>query len=277
MVCSLLIRFIIWSLVVCFWIYHKLRALRQWVVDYVLEPIHSVLEPLFHLLPAAFLLSTILALLISIAIKQGTDVSREEITRFGYRFMVVALSGTLALLLLSLPLTPLYPELRFDTFFSSSRLTLLLQAVIVASSLLILAGSDSYLAENRWRGMEYPIIFGLCALFLLLLPSATHLFSFFFCLAGFSLALFVLIMYDVTHHAAREAALKYYFLSTFSSGLALFGISLLVTCANGAAHYNALFLFFITNPAGNHPIFAVATLLLLAGFFFKLSAAPAHL
>lgn len=113
------------------------------------ELLYPLIKEYMHLFPSLFLLLTLLALLITIATKQATDVSREEITRFSYRFMVTALGGCLLLLLIALPITPLYPELRFDTFFTSSRLILLLQAVIAASSLLILAGSDTYLAENR--------------------------------------------------------------------------------------------------------------------------------
>ena len=46
----------------------------------------------------------------------------------------------------------------------------------------------------------------------------------FIAIVGFSLNVYVLLLYDAFNQTSREAGVKYYYLSTFSSGLLLTGI-----------------------------------------------------
>lgn len=117
----------------------------------------------------------------------------------------------------------------------------------------------------------------LTTLFMLLLVSANHVMSAFFCLVGFSLGLYVLVLYDVNRRPSREAGLKYYYLSTFSSGLILYGIMLIYTLT-GTGNFDELFLILNTKlQLQENPLLGLAVLFILAGFFFKLSAFPGHL
>lgn len=52
--------------------------------------------------------------------------------------------------------------------------------------------------------------------------AAANLRAAFIALVGFSLNLYVLILFDGQRGGAREAGVKYYYLSTFSSGLIVF-------------------------------------------------------
>ena len=72
--------------------------------------------------------------------------------------------------------------------------------------------------------MEYPILILLITLFLLILISAYNLITVFLAIIGFSLNIYVLLLYDSFNHASREAGIKYFYLSTFSSGLIISGI-----------------------------------------------------
>ncbi len=72
--------------------------------------------------------------------------------------------------------------------------------------------------------MEYPILLLLTTDFLLLLVSSYNLMTLFLSLIGFSLNVYVLLLYDSFNHASREAGIKYFYLSTFSSGLIISGI-----------------------------------------------------
>mgnify|MGYP001059370088 FL=1 len=117
----------------------------------------------------------------------------------------------------------------------------------------------------------------LTTLFMLLLIGANHVMSAFLSLVGFSLGLYVLILYDANKRPSREAGLKYYYLSTLSSGLILYGV-LLVYVLTGTGNFDELFLVLNTKTSfQENTLLRTALVLILIGFFFKLSAFPGHL
>jgi NADH-quinone oxidoreductase subunit N len=111
---------------------------------------------------------------------------------------------------------------------------------------------------------------------MLLLVEANHLISAFLCVVGFSLNLYVLILYDIAVRPSREAGLKYYYLSTLSSGLILYGAFMLYALS-GDGEFSELHTFFLQEGLRYSALARVAVMLTIFGFFFKLSAVPAHL
>jgi len=135
------------------------------------------------------------------------------------------------------------------------------------------------MAEHTRHLLEYPLILTLSVLFMLLLVGSGHLVSAFLTLVGFSLNLYVLILFDATAAIAREAGIKYFYLSTISSGLILYSIFLFfIVIGTGhvyeIGHFLATELEIITNAGG---VLQLALAILLVGVFFKLSAFPGHL
>jgi NADH-quinone oxidoreductase subunit N len=57
---------------------------------------------------------------------------------------------------------------------------------------------------------------------MVMLVESGHLISAFLALVGFSLNLYVLVLFDAASAIAREAGIKYFYLSTISSGLILY-------------------------------------------------------
>lgn len=146
---------------------------------------------------------------------------------------------------------------------------------IIKGLTLITAMYILSIAPRFMRGIEYPLIFSLATLFLLLLVGSNHLVATFFAVIGFSLNLYILVLFDMPYAAAREAGIKYYYLSTFSSGLMLYGIFLFFM-STGALQYDELAqALLVCDPS--MPALPLATAFLLFGFFFKLSAFPGHL
>ena len=146
---------------------------------------------------------------------------------------------------------------------------------IVKGLTLITAMYILSIAPRFMRGIEYPLIFSLATMFLLLLIGSNHLVATFFAVIGFSLNLYILVLFDMPYAAAREAGIKYYYLSTFSSGLMLYGIFLFFM-STGTLQYDELAqALLVCDPST--PALPLATGFLLFGFFFKLSAFPGHL
>lgn len=125
--------------------------------------------------------------------------------------------------------------------------------------------------------MEFPVIVGFSVLFLLLLTSSYDFFGVYLAIEGLSLTLYTLAGMLHFGVVSVEASIKYYSLGAISTGLFLFGVSLLFGLV-GALDFLEVQLFL----GGSIAMFAVmeiqlAILCILFGFFFKLSAFPCHI
>lgn len=167
----------------------------------------------------------------------------------------------------------------FNGYVIVTTYTTALKLLTVLSGRFILSNSEKYMREHSRHLLEYPLVLTLAILFMLLLVSSGHLISAFLALVGFSLNLYVLILFDATAATAREAGIKYFYLSTISSGLILYGI-FLIFIVTGTAHLYEIGHFLSTEPGlveNAASILQLALVLLLVGLFFKLSAFPGHL
>ena len=125
--------------------------------------------------------------------------------------------------------------------------------------------------------IEFPVIITFSVLFLFLLTSSYDFFGIYLAMEGLSLTLYALA--SMTHQGivSIEASIKYFALGAISSGIFLFGISILFGLV-GALDFLEVQIFlnsyqFLEN------ILEVkfALLFILFGFFFKLSAFPCHI
>jgi NADH-quinone oxidoreductase subunit N len=137
--------------------------------------------------------------------------------------------------------------------------------------------SAEYIREHTRHILEFSIVILVGVLLLLILVSANNLMLLFLSLAGFSLNLYILVLYDGADTASREASLKYFYLSTLSAGFILFGVLLIYTTIGDATYYTIR--FYMSTPIDVHSrkILSIGVLFILLGFFFKLSAFPGHL
>jgi NADH-quinone oxidoreductase subunit N len=148
---------------------------------------------------------------------------------------------------------------------------------VTLTSLFVLHLSGGYIREHTRHILEFSIVILIGVLLLLILVSANNLMLLFLSLAGFSLNLYILVLYDGADAASREASLKYFYLSTLSAGLILFGVLLIYTMVGDVTYYA------IRSYMGSHPdshaksVMSTGVLFILLGFFFKLSAFPGHL
>jgi NADH-quinone oxidoreductase subunit N len=148
---------------------------------------------------------------------------------------------------------------------------------VTLTSLFVVYLSAEYIREHTRHVLEYSIVILLGVLLLLVLVSANNLMLLFLSLAGFSLNLYILVLYDGTDLASREASLKYFYLSTLSAGMILFGVLLIYVVVGDVTYFSIR--FYMSGPVGGYAsdILNTAVLFILMGFFFKLSAFPGHL
>lgn len=109
-----------------------------------------------------------------------------------------------------------------------------------------------------------------------LISAANDLIGLFVALELVSIPTYLFLLLPRRDALAQEATLKYFLLSVFSSAIVLFGMSYLYG-ATGTTNLAAIHAAFAgTHGQGANPLISVATVMLIAGLGFRLTAVPFH-
>ncbi|MEO7027184.1 MAG: NADH-quinone oxidoreductase subunit NuoN [Caulobacteraceae bacterium] len=152
------------------------------------------------------------------------------------------------------------------------------KAVIYLASAVAVALGDRWLARRGTATFEDPVLVLLAALGMGMMVSAGDLISLYVSIELHSLALYILAAFLRDDERSSEAGLKYFVLSALSSGLLLYGASLIYGFA-GSTRFDLIAQALRasgTHPAGG-PGVLFGLVFLMCGFGFKLSAAPFHM
>ena len=145
----------------------------------------------------------------------------------------------------------------------------------IASALTILL-SINYLKQERINVGEYYafLLFALSGM--MVMVSAGDLLLVFLGLELTALSIYILAGFKRFQQKSMEAAAKYFVLGSFSSGILLFGISLLYGLA-GTTNLEGIGRRVTSMSLGLDPAWILALVLLIVGFGFKVSAVPFHM
>lgn len=125
--------------------------------------------------------------------------------------------------------------------------------------------------------LEFPLVVGFALFFIFLLLSSYNFFGVYLAIEGLSLTLYTMAAMLHSNVVSIEAAIKYYVLGAVSSGIMLFGISLLFGVV-GSLDFLEIQIFLGSSEVFNSILeVRVSLLCILFGFFFKISAFPCHL
>ncbi len=144
--------------------------------------------------------------------------------------------------------------------------------LILISSLFVLNSSKNFILDNKLAKFEYPIIILLSILGMFFMVSSNDIILFYLGLELQSLSLYILASIDRDNLRSSESGIKYFVLSALSSGLLLYGCSLLYGFT-GSTNFDL-----IANELGKENTGAVfAMVFILVGLAFKVSAVPFHM
>src|SRR6202521_873679 len=142
---------------------------------------------------------------------------------------------------------------------------------LIGSAAAILMSFD-YLRAERAQQFEYPVLIVISTLGMLMLISAADLLALYLGLELMSLSLYVLAAFNRDSVRSTEAGLKYFVLGALSSGMLLYGASLIYGFT-GTINFAG-----IAKAVGEGGVGLVFGLVFLfAGFCFKVSAVPFHM
>jgi NADH-quinone oxidoreductase subunit N len=142
----------------------------------------------------------------------------------------------------------------------------------LAGSAIAIVMALDFMAKAGQRQFEYPILVVFSTLGMMLLVSAGDLIGLYVGLELMSLCLYVLAAFNRDEVRASEAGLKYFVLGALSSGMLLYGCSLIYGFT-GTVDFAG-----IAKAAGQGGIGLVfGIVFLFAGLCFKVSAVPFHM
>jgi len=109
-------------------------------------------------------------------------------------------------------------------------LTGTIKLVTMISSVFILLLSLDYYGKQRLLDYEYPLLILITTLGMLLLVSSKDLITFYLAIEIISLSSYILATIRRNGQFSTEAGIKYFLLGAVSSGILLFGASLISCC-----------------------------------------------
>ncbi len=154
-----------------------------------------------------------------------------------------------------------------DPFARFAKVTILLSAAAV------LVMSQDYMTRRELLRFEYPVLITLSVVGMMVMVSSADLITLYMGLELQSLALYVIASIRRDSARSSEAGLKYFVLGALSSGLLLYGASLVYGYAGTTQFVGILSTVQDGVPLG----LLFGLVFMLAGLAFKVSAAPFHM
>ena len=161
----------------------------------------------------------------------------------------------------------------FNGMFIDDGFARFAKVVILLSAAAVLVMSVDYMRRRDLMKFEYPILIVLAVVGMMMMVSSGNLMSLYMGLELQSLSLYVVASFRRDSVKSTEAGMKYFVLGALSSGLLLYGASLIygytgstdfATIINAAGHGGSIGLL-------------IGLVLVIAGLSFKVSAVPFHM
>ena len=224
------------------------------------------LQSLEFFIPELILTITILAALIT-----DLFVKKSKTNMIGWVLGVgLVVVGLSVHNLSSVPPTTLFLDMIVIDPFSS-----FMKIVIILSTLLVIVASWVNDELEKYRKGEYFTIMGIMVMGLFLMTSSVDIIMLYISIEVVSIMSFVLAAYLKLDTRSNEAGLKYVIYGAFSSGVMLFGLSIVYGLA-GSTNYFAIQDTFSSLDGSANPALIMALLMIFAGFGYKISSVPFH-
>ena len=212
--------------------------------------------------PEIFISLSIMFLLIA-------GVFKKNSLNFIYNLTIISLLITLALTLNH----PIDTHLTlFNESYKIDYLSTFMKILTLISGIFVMLTSSKYIQITKIIKIEYPVLLLSSILGMMVMISSNDLIVFYMGLELQSLALYVLASFNKENLLSSEAGLKYFVLSALSSGLLLYGCSLIYGFSNSTN-----FILIAENLNSNSYGLTFGIVFILVGLAFKISAVPFHM
>ena len=189
-------------------------------------------------------------------------------------FLVVSKLSSIVLLL-TIPLIYINDntsEKLFNNNYLIDEFSSFLKILILGSSAFALFFTNQYIKDNKIDKFEYPILILTAILGMFVMVSSNNLIGLYLGIELQSLSLYVLAALNRDSVKSTEAGVKYFVLGALSSGLLLYGCSL-VYGFTGSTNYYVI----AENYTSSNLALSFGLVFILVGLAFKISAVPFHM
>ena len=167
----------------------------------------------------------------------------------------------------------------FDGLFVADGFAVFMKALVLIGSATTMIMSLRYFEREHALRFEYPVLMLFATLGMLMMISADDLMSLYLGLELQSLSLYVIAAFRRDNLRSTEAGLKYFVLGALSSGMLLYGASMIYGFAGTTSFRGLASVLAEISVAGEAPSLGlvVGLVFLIAGLAFKVSAVPFHM
>ena len=164
--------------------------------------------------------------------------------------------------------------LAFGNALMIDRFTTVMKGLVLSGAIASLIMSVDFSRAGKFDKFEYPILCLFAVAGMLVMVMANNMLAAYLGLELQSLSLYCLAAFNRDNVRSSESGLKYFLLGSLSSGMLLYGISLLYGFT-GCIGFHEIADYFVQQPLELGVMFAMA--FIFAGLAFKISAVPFHM
>ncbi len=221
------------------------------------------MENLNFVLPEIFISLSIMFLLILGVFKKNSSVLIQNISLFILIIATIIIFNETA---------NIEKKFLFNNSVVIDHLSSFMKMITLLAAFIVLTISKNYLKLFKISKIEYPILILCSVLGMMVMISSNDLIVFYMGLELQSLALYVLATFNRDNLKSSEAGLKYFVLSALSSGLLLYGCSLIYGFS-GSTNFNII----ASQLNSSENVITFGIVFILVGLAFKISAVPFHM
>ena len=206
---------------------------------------------------------------LSIMILLIIGVFKKNSSNLIYNLSIISLLGCLALIF-NFPISK-NVEL-FNNSYKIDYLSSFMKILTILSGIFVFLSSSKYIQTIKINKIEYPILALSSILGMMVMISSNDLILFYIGLELQSLSLYVLASFNRDNVLSSESGLKYFILSALSSGILLYGCSLIYGFS-GSTNFNLI----AENINQNSYGLTFGIVFIIVGLAFKITAVPFHM
>jgi NADH-quinone oxidoreductase subunit N len=162
----------------------------------------------------------------------------------------------------------------YGGLFVLDHFSMFFKLVFLIAAALSIAISLKYLDIERENHGEYYALILFATVGMMFMAGAVDLVTLYISLETMAISTYILVGFLRSSQRSNEASMKYFLLGAFSSGILLYGMSLLYGLS-GSTKFADIAEALSRRPP-NDPISLLAMITLSAGLFFKIAAVPFH-
>ena len=160
----------------------------------------------------------------------------------------------------------------FNESYKIDKLSTFMKFLLFGSGVFVMLTSSKYIQISKINKIEYPVLILSSILGMMVMISSNDLIVFYMGLELQSLSLYVLASFNRDNLLSTESGLKYFVLSALSSGLLLYGCSIVYGFAE-STNFNQI----LYNSSQEQYGLTFGMVFILVGLAFKISAVPFHM